>query len=71
MENSVYRSVGRNIARYRKAKKLSQSQLAEKSGISLKYIQNLEGRNPRKATLETLKKIADAVGIEYSRLFKF
>lgn len=51
--------------------KLTQNQLSEKSGVSVKYLQNLESAKPKRPTLETLEKIATALEIDLSRLLKF
>ena len=53
--------VGRNVERLRRAKGLTQEQLAERSGFSQQYISGLENgqRNP---TVVTLYEIACALG---------
>lgn len=53
--------VGRNAARIRREKGLTQEQLAERSGLSQQYISGLErgGRNP---TVVTLYELAVALG---------
>lgn len=52
--------VGRNVERLRRAKGMTQEQLAERSGFSQQYISGLENgqRNP---TLVTLYEIACAL----------
>ena len=55
------RLVGANFARHRRARGLTQEQVAELSGFSQQYISGLElgRRNP---TLVTLFELAQAVG---------
>lgn len=50
---------------------LTQEQLAGRSHISLKYIQNLEGKNPQNPSLEILQKLADGFEIPLWKLLKF
>ena len=52
--------LGREIQNLRKARKLSQAQLAEKAGLSVRFISAIE-RNERRPTLESLGRIARAL----------
>lgn len=54
--------VGRNVERLRRAKGMTQEQLAERSGFSQQYISGLENgqRNP---TVVTLYEIACAIDV--------
>lgn len=55
--------IKRNIKHYRSLKKLSQQELAEKSGLSTSFIADLEiGR--KHPSLKSLITIAEALGIE-------
>lgn len=64
--------IGLNIAYYRKAKKMTQLQLAEKVNISRTYISSLEAQNiPKSMSLETLLDIADALEIPAAKLLDF
>lgn len=56
--------MGNMIREIRKRKKLSQEELAEKSGVSRTIISGLESGRQEVTTTATLKKIADA--LEYS-----
>lgn len=51
---------------------LSQSQLAEKSGVNLRMVQKYENgeRNIRKASGETLQKLATTLGCQMEDLMK-
>lgn len=60
-------NVGDRIKFYRKEKKLNQTELANKSGISRNALSNYE-LNKRKPTIEVLKKIANALEINISYL---
>lgn len=50
---------------------LTQEKLAQKAGISLYYIQLMEGKEPKNPTLLILEKLADAFDIEVWQLLKF
>lgn len=54
--------VGRNFARLRRQKGLTQEQVAERSGLSQQYLSGLENgrRNP---TVITLHDLAEALGV--------
>lgn len=56
--------MGNMIKEIRKRKKISQEELAEKSGVSRTIISGLESGRQEVTTTATLKKIADA--LEYS-----
>jgi ribosome-binding protein aMBF1 (putative translation factor) len=55
------------IARARKAKNLTQKQLAEKLKVPQSQISRIE-RNPDRTTVRTLKRIARALGVDVSAL---
>lgn len=56
--------MGNMIREIRKRKKISQEELAERSGVSRTIISGLESGRQEVTTTATLKKIADA--LEYS-----
>ncbi|NJL73613.1 MAG: helix-turn-helix transcriptional regulator [Candidatus Competibacteraceae bacterium] len=58
------RLVGRNFARIRKAKNLTQEQVAALSGISQQYISGLE-QGRRNPTVLTLFELAQALGVSH------
>ena len=67
-----YRRIGLNIAYYRKLKKFTQIQLAEKVGISRTHMSNIEAPNMiTPLSLEVIFKIADALEIPAEQLFRF
>ena len=61
--------VGRNAARIRKERGLTQEQLAEKSGLSQQYLSGLE-KGRRNPTILTLYEIATALGVSHVDLVK-
>ncbi|GAO40967.1 putative Xre family DNA-binding protein [Sphingomonas changbaiensis NBRC 104936] len=58
------RLVGRNAARIRRQKGLTQEQLAERSGLSQQYISGLE-QGRRNPTVVTLFELATALGVSH------
>lgn len=55
--------VGANIRRLRKAKGLTQEQLAHEAGIAMRYVAGVE-RGEENPSLKFLVKIAEALGTE-------
>jgi len=60
--SKIYQVVGENIHTIRRRAHLSQEQLAEKADLTTNYIGEIE-RAEKKITLETLEKIAGALGV--------
>lgn len=56
-------TVGTNIRRIRKAKGLTQEQLAHEAGVAMRYVVGVE-RAEENPSLKFLVKIADALGVE-------
>ena len=52
----------------RKAKGLTQENLAQRAGVDYKYLQKLEGRNPSSPTLATMEKLANGLGVSLVEL---
>ena len=63
------RLVGRNLARIRTAKGLTQEALAERSGFSQQYLSGLE-RGRRNPTVVTLYELAQALGVDHLDLLR-
>lgn len=61
--------VGRNFARIRAAKGLTQEQIEERSGFSQQYLSGLE-RGKRNPTVVTLYELAQALGVSHEDLVK-
>jgi len=59
--------VGRNFARLRQVKDLTQEQVAERSGLSQQYLSGLE-RGRRNPTIITLYELARALDVSHVEL---
>ena len=71
MTNDLRFRLGEQIRELRKKYNLTQEELADKSGISTKYLQNLEGKNPKTASIVTVEKLAKGFKIPLWRILKF
>ena len=69
-ENYVYELVSKNIKEIRKAKGLTQEQLAEKMDYSKQFISNIESKNHQTFSLGTLWRLALVLDIDISELFR-
>lgn len=56
--------VGRNVARLRRERGLTQEKLAEESGFSQQYVSDLE-RGKRNPTVITLYELAQTLGVSH------
>ena len=63
------RLVGRNFARLRQARGLTQEQVEERSGFSQQYLSGLE-RGQRNPTIVSLYQIAQALGVSHLDLLQ-
>jgi transcriptional regulator with XRE-family HTH domain len=61
--------VGRNFARIRRAKGITQEELEARSGFSQQYLSSLE-RGRRNPTVITLYELAQALGVSHVELVK-
>ena len=61
--------MARNLRQARHAKKLTQEELADRAGLSMRYIGAIE-RGDVSASVTVLGQIADALGIEPCELVK-
>lgn len=64
----LYELVGQNLARQRQESKLSQTQLADRCGLTRGSIANIESGNQR-PTLHTLWSLADALNVDMRSFF--
>lgn len=71
MEKDIVIQFGKHIRSLRIDRKLTQEELAGKSAISLKYIQRIEGKNPPNIGIQSIGKLAGALGVEVWKLLKF
>ena len=67
--SDIAKVLGQRIRNYRTMQGLSQERLAEMSGCHPTYIGQVE-RGEKNATLESVEKIATALGVSMSRLFE-
>ena len=63
------RLVGRNLARIRTAKGLTQEALAERSGFSQQYLSGLE-QGRRNPTVVTVYELTQALGVDHLDLLR-
>jgi len=63
-------NIAKNIKRLRQAKELSQDRLSKLADLSLNSVVNIESGNNPNPTIETLEKIAKALGVSIEELLK-
>ena len=69
--NDIYLLVSNNIKKYRKVNKMTQKELAKRSGYSYAFIRRIEGPHCKKNfSLQTVFIISYALGIEIKSLFE-
>jgi transcriptional regulator with XRE-family HTH domain len=66
----IRRAFARNLKAIRLEKGQTQEELAEKIGISVRYIQLLEGKNTPNVKLDTLETLAKALKVHPSDFLK-
>lgn len=66
--NDIYESVGKTIRFYREKIGITQAKLADITDLSNNFIGQIE-RGTKKASLETIRKIANALQIPVFKLF--
>lgn len=71
MPKDIRLRLAKRLRALREKHRFTQDQLSRKAGISTKYLQNLEGKRPKKATIVTLEKLAKGFGISVSELCNF
>lgn len=70
-DSDLYRTIGINIKYYREQAELTQTQLAERSQISLSYLSKVEAAGCNKSvSISALNQIANALNIEIENFFK-
>ena len=68
--DNINKIFGEAVRNARKSAKLSQEELAHRSGLDRSYIGGVE-RGERNPTLRAIEKIADGLGISIAELFSF
>jgi transcriptional regulator with XRE-family HTH domain len=71
MKENPVQQLSKRVKALRKEHSLTQEQLAARSGISLKYIQRIEGKNPPDLGLEYLYKLSIGFDLLLWQLLKF
>ena len=61
-------TIGENIKKYRNKLGISQDQLSKKSDLAFHTIAKIEAGSTPNPTIETVKKIADALGVSLDDL---
>ena len=71
MGTDIARQLGDRIRELRQKQGLTQDELAQRAGVSTKYLQNLEGKTPKRASIDTLEGLANGFGMPLWKLLKF
>ncbi len=70
MSNKQLSTIAKNIRKHRKEKNISQDRLSKEAGVAYNTIVKIEsGENPN-PTVDTLERIAEALGVSIEKLFK-
>ena len=70
MPKDIRLQLGQRIRGLRSKSNLTQDELAARAGISTKYLQNLEGKAPKTASIITIQKLATGLKIPLWELLK-
>ena len=62
--------IGKTIRKYRQGKEMSQEALARAANLSLPTIVKIESGDTPNPTIDTVKKIADSLGVSLDDLMK-
>jgi transcriptional regulator with XRE-family HTH domain len=68
MDPEFYEEIGRRIAAFRRERGWTQIILGDKVGVEPSYITRIEAAG-RRPTIDTLRKIAEALGVPFWSLF--
>lgn len=70
-DEELYKTIGKNIKRFRTAAGLTQLRLCEKTGISLSYLTKLESEKCDKSiSLSFLNLLANTLNVDITKFFK-
>lgn len=68
--SNIYTKIGQKIKKYRKAKNLTQEELANKLNISISYLTKIEAKNCKKSfSLALLFEIAEKLNKDIKEFF--
>lgn len=70
MANTKKSKIGENIKKYRTKQKISQDLLSKKANVAFHTVAKIETGATPNPTIETVKKIADALGTSIDALMK-
>lgn len=70
MSSKQLSTIAKNIKKYRKEKKFSQDRLSKEAGVAYNTIVKIESGENSNPTVDTLERIAKAVGVSIEKLFK-
>ncbi len=71
MKSTIRLKLGNRIKKLRKEREYTQEKLAELAKIDYKYLQRIEGKNPPALKIDTIEKIAIALGTTPKELLDF
>ncbi|MCB9808166.1 helix-turn-helix transcriptional regulator [Candidatus Peribacteria bacterium] len=71
MSKDIRLRLGEHIRSLRAKHDLTQEELARRAAISTNYLQNLESRNPKTASVLTLEKLAKGFGVPVWQMLRF
>jgi len=71
VKKDIHHQLGLQLRSLRERRHLTQEKLAGLSGISLKYIQSLEGKTPKNPSLEILQKLAKGFEVPLWKLLRW
>ena len=64
------RTFGSNVRKLRRAREISQEELADRAKIDRSYLTGLEGKDGRNPTLKVVERIAGALGVSAASLME-
>lgn len=66
--SAINLAFAKTLKQLRRARDLTQEELAQRAGLDYKYLQKLEGKDPSSPTLSTLEKLARGLGVSLTEL---
>lgn len=66
--SSILSTIGKNVRKYRKKIELSQDKLSKRAEVAYNTVVKIESGENLNPTIETLQKIAKALGISINKL---
>jgi len=70
MSNKQLSTIAKNIRKYRKEKNFSQDRLSKEAEVAYNTIVKIESGENSNPTVDTLERIAKALGVSIEKLFK-